>query len=147
MIKNLLKLILKIVGAIFIVGILIWALSCTNMGAVSDFAKDVRRSVVEFFHPADVAREQAERIAEEFGWAIDDVEKFIEKFGIEGLEVIDLPDDAIVKKTVDKDFMQTTVTFTLYRDPGYITIAYNGRVITVSIPEKAQKYIALWASA
>ena len=145
MIKSILKIILKVIGAIIIVGILIWALSCTNMGAVSDFAKDVRRSVVEFFNPAAVVESQIQRIAEELGWNEDDAEAFVKKFGIEGLEVIDLPEGAVEKKTVEKDFMDTHVTFTLYRDPGYITIAFKDRVITVSIPEKAQKIVAMWA--
>lgn len=145
MIKSILKIIVKVVGAIIIVGILIWALSCTNMGAVSDFAKDVRQSVVEFFHPADVAKTTAQRLAQEFGWDENQVDQFIQKFGIEGLEIIDLPEGAVEKKTVEKEFMDTLVTFTLYRDPGYITIAFKEHVLTVSIPEKAQSFVSVWA--
>ena len=149
MIKNILKLVLKIIGALFVVALLIWALSCTNLGAVSDAARDIRNTVVNYFFPdkqeaEQAIRSQAEAIAEEFGWDVADVQEFLEKYHIEGMEVIPLPDNAVVKKTVHKTIFGTDVTITVFRDPGYITLDVEGHVSTVSVPEKAQKYISLW---
>lgn len=149
MIKTILKAALKIVGALLIVSLLIWALSCTNFGMVSELAREVRNTVVNFFVPDQEQFEQdtkaqAQRIAEEFGWDVKDVEGFIQKYQIEGLEVMDLPEDAVVKKTVTKTLFGTEVTVTLYRDPGYLTLQVEDHVATVSVPDKAQKYISVW---
>lgn len=147
--KTILKIILKVIGALILVALLVWALSCTNLGGVSDVARDIRNTVVDFFVPdKEAAKEavssEAQRIAEEFGWSGPDVQEFIEKHHIEGLEIIDLPEDAIVKKTVDKTILGTDVTITVYRDPGYLTLQFEDHVTTVSVPDKAQKYIAMW---
>lgn len=154
MIKTVLKAILKVIGAILVVSILIWGLSCTHLGAVSDFARDVRQSVVEFFDPAqkvkDMAQKflesQTEKIAQELGMEATEVELILEKLDIEGLEHIDLPGNAVVKKTVTRTVMDVDITFTLYRDPGYITISYEGKTTTVAIPEDYQKYVTLIAN-
>ena len=150
MIKNILKIILKIIGAILIVGALIWVLSVVPLGKASDFARDIRSTVEQFFGPEKEAAEQAvssqaQRIAEEFGLDEDQVAEFLEKHHIEGLEVIDLPEDAVVQKSAERTIAGVEVTLTLYRDPGYITLSYQGHVITFSVPEKAQRYVALWA--
>lgn len=149
MIKSLMKLILKVVGAILIVGILIWGLSCTRWGAVSDFARDVRHSVVEFFDPSqkvkDLAQKflegESEKIAQELGIEESEVDTILRKLDIDGLERIDLPDNALEKKTFTKTIMDVEVTITTYRDPGYVTISYEDETATVAIPEDAQKLI------
>ena len=148
MIGKILKLILKILGAILIVGLCVWALSCTHLGKVSDFAREIRQTVTTFFAPETEAikektTETARHIAQQFGWDAADVEEFITEHHIEGVEVVDLPDNAEVKKTIEKTFFDTPVTVTVYRDPGYLTISVQGQSTTVSIPDRAQKYIAL----
>ena len=151
MVKNLFKIIFKVIGAILIVGILIWALSCTHFGKVSDFAREVCNTVEEFFNPSQAVRDvtekvissQTEKVAEELGVDVTVVEALVEKLHIEGLEVIALPDSPVERKTLDYTIANTDVTVTIYRDPGYISIAYEGHFVTVSVPEKAQKFISL----
>ena len=150
MIRKLLKLIFGIIMALILAGILVWTLSVLNLGKVSDLARDIRQSVEQTFAPEkqaaeEAVSEQAQRIAQEFGLDESQVAEFLEKHHIEGLEVIDLPEGAVVQKTVEKTFLSIPVSVTLYRDPGYITIGYQDKVVTFSVPEKTQKYISLWA--
>ena len=151
MIKTVLKVIAKVIGAILIVSILIWGLSCTRWGKVSDFARDVRQSVTEFFDPGQKVKDlaqrflesESEKIAQELGIEESEVDTILRKLDIQGLERIELPDNAVEKKTFTKTIMDVEVTITTYRDPGYVTVAYEGEVATVAIPEDAQKFIVV----
>ncbi len=145
---KLIKTILKIIVAILVVGLLIWGLSCTNFGRVSDFAKDVRGTVEEYFGDdidaaSQVVKEQAKKIAQSIDWSADDVEAFLEKYDLAGLEPTTLPADAVERKTVTKQFLGESVNLILYEDRSYITMVTEDSSVTLSVPEDKQRYVAL----
>lgn len=151
MIGKTIKTIFKIICAILICFVLVWTLSCTHLGPVSDMCLDIKNSILKYVDPVAVVKEaagnllddQLDKLSKDTGVEQSELQRMVQKLNIDGLEPCDLPDNAVVKKTLEKTLGNKEVTIVIYRDPGYITLTYADTSETFTVPEGSQKLITL----
>ncbi len=145
---RLIKTIAKIIGAIVIVALLIWGLSYTNWGKVSDFARDIRATVVEYFAPEiataqEAVNKQVISVLQQNGYDTTEVEKILEGYDLSDVETTSLPSDAVEQTTISDTVMGYDVGITIYEDSSYVTVDVDGHTVTIRVPEDLRQYIAL----
>ena len=145
---KLIKMCFKILVSLCVVGVLVWMLSCTNFGKVSDVAKDIRQTVTQTFAPEiealkETASTQAQKIAQQLDVDAEDVESFLKKYHIEGLEPCDLPAGVTERKTITTTVMGNKTTLTFYQGDEYLTITTGGKDVTLKVSADKKKYIGV----
>lgn len=89
----------------------------------------------------DALRDNEERIAQELGMSVEQVDALVDDLDVGSWEAADVPAGIQPARTVSLNRAGTRVSATVYDDPSYVTVNAGGQEVTLHVSPAASELL------